>query len=89
MWWFGTIFDLRFGLLAKFCAGHTVPDLQGRLGGELLAERVWLILFHQQYPSKPNLSPFMDIFSFSAVVQSPRCLKFPYMLCDLFLNKQF
>ena len=29
------IFYLRIGLLAKFCAGNQIPNLQGRLGGEL------------------------------------------------------
>ena len=36
--WFQTIFDLRFGLLAKFCAGSNTSDLLGRLGGELWAK---------------------------------------------------
>ena len=32
------ISELRFGLLAKCCAGSRIPDLRGRLGGEFRAE---------------------------------------------------
>ena len=43
--WLWTIFDLRFGLLAKFCAGRNSPDLQGRLGGECLAESECCLIY--------------------------------------------
>ena len=54
--WFWTIFDLRFGLLAKFCAGRNIPDLQGRLGGEFLAESKCCLIYSVNcgIPNFPN-----------------------------------